>query len=90
MFCRTYRLERQLIIRIAKQYKYEPGPLKFAYLFKNAITVDEFFNFYRKSKLQHAISCKIKAEWKKKGWKKVKGRITKRCYTLLEPLGSQQ
>jgi hypothetical protein len=48
MFCRTYRLERQLMIRIAKQHKDEPGPLKFAYLFKNVITVDEILKFLEK------------------------------------------
>jgi hypothetical protein len=48
MSCRIYRLERQLIIRIAKQYKNKPGPLKFAHLFKNAITVDEVLKFLQK------------------------------------------
>jgi hypothetical protein len=48
MSCRTYKLERQSMIRIAKQYKDEPGPLKFAYLFKNAITVNEIFKFLEK------------------------------------------
>jgi hypothetical protein len=48
MFCRTYRLERQLMIRIAKQYKDESRPLKFAYLFKNVITVDEILKFLEK------------------------------------------
>jgi hypothetical protein len=28
MSCRTYRLERQSMIRVAKQHKDEPGPLK--------------------------------------------------------------
>ena len=51
MSCRTYRLERQLIIRIVKQYKDEPGPLKFAYLFKNATTVDEILKFLEKTKI---------------------------------------
>jgi hypothetical protein len=49
--CRTYRLERQLIIRIAKQHKDEPGPLKFAHLFKNAITVDEILKFLEKTEI---------------------------------------
>jgi hypothetical protein len=48
MSCRTYRLERQSIIRIAKQHKDEPGPLKFAHLFKNATTVDEVLKFLQK------------------------------------------
>jgi hypothetical protein len=48
MSCRTYRLERQLIIRVVKQYKDEPGPLKFAHLFKNATTVDKILKFLEK------------------------------------------
>jgi hypothetical protein len=44
-------VERQLIIRVAKQYKDEPRPLKFAYLFKNAITVNEIFKFLEKIKI---------------------------------------
>jgi hypothetical protein len=48
MFCRTYRLERQLMIRVTKQYKDEPGPLKFAHLFKNATTVNEILKFLEK------------------------------------------
>jgi hypothetical protein len=51
MSCRTYRLERQLIIRIAKQYKDKPKPLKFAHLFKNAITIDEILKFLQKTKI---------------------------------------
>ena len=51
MSCRTYRVERQLIIRIAKQYKDEPGPLKFAHLFKNATTVDEILKFLEKTEI---------------------------------------
>jgi hypothetical protein len=51
MSCRTYRLERQLIIRVAKQHKDEPGPLKFAHLFKNATTVDEILKFLEKIKI---------------------------------------
>jgi hypothetical protein len=39
------------MIRVAKQYKDEPGPLKFAYLFKNAITVDEVFKFLQKTEI---------------------------------------
>jgi hypothetical protein len=48
MSCRTYRVERQSIIRIAKQHKDEPGPLKFAHFFKNATTVDVIFKFLEK------------------------------------------
>jgi hypothetical protein len=51
MSCRTYRLERQSMIRIAKQHKDEPGPLKFAHLFKNAITVDEILKFLEKTEI---------------------------------------
>jgi hypothetical protein len=51
MSCRTYRLERQSIIRVAKQHKDEPGPLKFAHLFKNAITMDEIFKFLEKTEI---------------------------------------
>jgi hypothetical protein len=36
------------MIRIAKQHKDEFRPLKFAYLFKNAITVNEIFKFLEK------------------------------------------
>jgi len=48
MSCRTYKLERQLMIKVAKQYKDEPGLLKFAHLFKNATTVDEILKFLEK------------------------------------------
>jgi hypothetical protein len=48
MSCRIYKVERQSMIRIAKQHKDEPGPLKFAHLFKNAITVDEILKFLEK------------------------------------------
>jgi hypothetical protein len=48
MSYRTYRLERQLIIRVAKQHKDEPGPLKFAHLFKNATTMNEILKFLEK------------------------------------------
>jgi hypothetical protein len=51
MSYRTYRLERQLMIRIAKQHKDEPKPLKFAHLFKNAITVDEILKFLEKTEI---------------------------------------
>jgi hypothetical protein len=51
MSYRTYRLERQSIIRIAKQHKDEPGPLKFAHLFKNATTVDEILKFLKKTEI---------------------------------------
>jgi hypothetical protein len=36
------------MIRVIKQYKDEPGLLKFAHLFKNAIIVDEIFKFLEK------------------------------------------
>jgi hypothetical protein len=36
------------MIRVVKQHKNEPGLLKFAHLFKNAITVDEIFKFLKK------------------------------------------
>jgi hypothetical protein len=36
------------MIRIAKQHKDEPGPLKFAYLFKNATIVDKILKFLEK------------------------------------------
>jgi hypothetical protein len=36
------------MIRVAKQYKDEPGLLKFAHLFKNATTVDEILKFLEK------------------------------------------
>jgi hypothetical protein len=36
------------MIEIAKQHKDEPGPLKFAHLFKNATTVDEILKFLEK------------------------------------------
>jgi hypothetical protein len=49
MSCRIYRLERQLIIRVVKQHKDEPGLLKFAHLFKNATIVDEIFKFLEKT-----------------------------------------
>jgi hypothetical protein len=51
MSCRIYRLERQLIIRVAKQHKDEPGPLKFAHLFKNATIVDEILKFLEKTEI---------------------------------------
>jgi hypothetical protein len=51
MSCRIYRLERQLMIRIVKQYKDEPRPLKFAHLFKNAIIVNEILKFLQKIKI---------------------------------------
>jgi hypothetical protein len=51
MSCRTYRVERQSIIRVAKQHKDEPRPLKFAHLFKNAITVDEILKFLEKTEI---------------------------------------
>jgi hypothetical protein len=39
------------MIRIAKQHKDEPRLLKFAHLFKNAITVDENFKFLEKTEI---------------------------------------
>ena len=36
------------MIKIAKQYKDEPRPLKFAHLFKNATTVNEILKFLEK------------------------------------------
>jgi hypothetical protein len=39
------------MIRVAKQYKDEPGLLKFAHFFKNAITVDEIFKFLEKTEI---------------------------------------
>jgi hypothetical protein len=39
------------MIRITKQYKDEPGPLKFAHLFKNAITVNEILKFLEKTEI---------------------------------------
>jgi hypothetical protein len=36
------------MIGVAKQHKDEPGPLKFAHLFKNAITVNEILKFLEK------------------------------------------
>jgi hypothetical protein len=51
MSCRTYRLERQSMIRIAKQHKDEPRPLKFAHLFKNATIIDEILKFLEKTEI---------------------------------------
>jgi hypothetical protein len=51
MSYRTYRLERQSMIRIAKQHKDEPRLLKFAYLFKNAITMDKILKFLKKTEI---------------------------------------
>jgi hypothetical protein len=39
------------MIRVTKQYKDKPGSLKFAHLFKNAITVDEIFKFLQKTEI---------------------------------------
>jgi hypothetical protein len=39
------------MIRIAKQYKDEPRLLKFAYLFKNAITVNKILKFLEKTEI---------------------------------------
>jgi hypothetical protein len=36
------------MIKITKQHKDKPKPLKFAHLFKNAITVDEVLKFLQK------------------------------------------
>jgi hypothetical protein len=51
MSCRTYRLERQSMIRVAKQHKNKPGLLKFAHLFKNATTVNEILKFLKKTEI---------------------------------------
>jgi hypothetical protein len=51
MSCRTYRLERQSIIKIAKQHKDEPRPLKFAHLFKNATIINEILKFLQKTEI---------------------------------------
>jgi hypothetical protein len=37
--------------RVAMQHKDEPGPLKFAHLFKNATTVDEILKFLEKTEI---------------------------------------
>jgi hypothetical protein len=39
------------MIRVAKQHKDESGPLKFAYFFKNATTVDEILKFLEKTEI---------------------------------------
>jgi hypothetical protein len=39
------------MIKVAMQYKDKPGPLKFAHLFKNAITVDEILKFLEKTEI---------------------------------------
>jgi hypothetical protein len=39
------------MIRVTKQHKDEPRPLKFAHLFKNAITVDEILKFLEKTEI---------------------------------------
>jgi hypothetical protein len=39
------------MIRIAKQHKDKPGPLKFAHLFKNAIIINEVFKFLQKTEI---------------------------------------
>ena len=39
------------MIRVTKQYKDKPEPLKFAYLFKNATTVDEILKFLKKTEI---------------------------------------
>jgi arsenate reductase-like glutaredoxin family protein len=39
------------MIRVAKQHKDKPRPLKFAHLFKNAITVDEILKFLEKTEI---------------------------------------
>jgi hypothetical protein len=39
------------MIRVAKQHKDEPGLLKFAHFFKNAITVDEILKFLEKTEI---------------------------------------
>jgi hypothetical protein len=39
------------MIRIVKQHKDEPRPLKFAHLFKNATTVNEILKFLEKTEI---------------------------------------
>jgi arsenate reductase-like glutaredoxin family protein len=39
------------MIRVIKQHKDEPELLKFAHLFKNAITVDEILKFLEKTEI---------------------------------------
>jgi hypothetical protein len=89
MSCRTYRLERQLIIRVAKQYKDEPGLLKFVYLFKNVITVNEILKFLKKIEIAIRNGLQNQGRIKKKrGWNKSKNRDTKRLHavrTVTEP-----
>jgi hypothetical protein len=72
MSCRTYRLERQSIIRIAKQYKDESGLLKFAHLFKNAITVDEILKFLEKTEIATRNGLQNQGKMKEEGVKKGK------------------
>jgi hypothetical protein len=67
MSCRTYRLERQSIIRIAKQHKNEPGPLKFAHFFKNATTIDEILKFLEKTEITTRNWLQNQGRIKKKG-----------------------
>jgi hypothetical protein len=89
MSCRTYRVERQSIIRIAKQHKDEPGPLKFAHLFKNATTVNENFKFLKKIKIATRNWLQNQGRIKKeKGMKKRKNKVTKGLHavkTVTEP-----
>jgi hypothetical protein len=39
------------MIRIAKQHKDKPRPLKFAHFFKNTTTVDEILKFLQKTEI---------------------------------------
>jgi hypothetical protein len=39
------------MIRVIKQHKDEPEPLKFAHLFKNATTMNEVLKFLQKTKI---------------------------------------
>jgi hypothetical protein len=39
------------MIKVIKQHKNEPGPLKFAHLFKNATTVNEILKFLKKTEI---------------------------------------
>jgi hypothetical protein len=39
------------MIRIIKQHKDEPRPLKFAHLFKNATIIDEILKFLQKTEI---------------------------------------
>ena len=63
------------MIRVAKQHKDKPGPLKFAHLFKNAITVDEILKFLEKTEM---ATCNWLQNQGKIKEKKVNEKIEKR------------